>query len=47
MKSQDDILKTLNIMQHHDAITGTHMNRVRIDYEKMMVKARDDALGAK
>ena len=33
-------------MQHHDAITGTHMDRVGIDYKKMMVDTRKNALNS-
>ena len=35
-KGQMDVLKTLSIMQHHDAVTGTHKEAVGEDYERMM-----------
>jgi len=36
ISSQDALLKTQSLMQHHDAITGTHLETVGIDYRKMM-----------
>ena len=37
---QTALMKTLGIMQHHDAITGTHTHEVGLDYERMMSESR-------
>ena len=42
--TQDTLLETLSVMQHHDAITGTHMKRVGRDYIKMLSDAYKSAL---
>ena len=31
-------------MQHHDAITGTHVKDVGVDYERLMENSTDNAL---
>lgn len=36
MERQGNLMETLSIMQHHDAITGTHPFDVGLDYLKMM-----------
>ena len=36
ISSQDALLKTQSVMQHHDAITGTHLEKVGVDYRSMM-----------
>ena len=33
---QDQMMETLSVMQHHDALTGTHMKHVGADYLLMM-----------
>ena len=38
------MLNTLTIMQHHDAITGTHLLNVGQDYSKRIRDARKDFL---
>ena len=37
-------MKTLSIMLHHDAITGTHMNEVGKNYKSMMTETSKNAL---
>ena len=37
-------METLSIMQHHDAMTGTHPFDVGLDYLKMMNQREDKAL---
>ena len=38
------MLETLSIMQHHDAITGTHMNLVGENYAYMIDKVVEHSL---
>lgn len=38
---QSNILETLSVMMHHDAITGTHRKAVGADYRKMMQAQRN------
>ena len=44
LRMQQELLHVNSVMQHHDAITGTHMWVVGEDYKKMMKDARDDSL---
>ena len=37
-------METLSIMQHHDAMTGTHPYNVGLDYLKMMKTREEEAL---
>ena len=36
LSDQDSMYETLSIMQHHDAITGTHEKVTGLDYLSMM-----------
>ena len=42
IKEQEDLITTLSIMQHHDAITGTHVADVGKDYRKMIEDRKAD-----
>lgn len=44
VRSQDNLLSTLAILLHHDAISGTHTEEVGHDYREMMTHAREDML---
>jgi len=44
LRIQRELLHVNSIMQHHDAITGTHMWKVGVDYKRMMQDAKDDSL---
>jgi len=41
---QEKLLETLSVMQHHDAMTGTHMQAVGKDYLSMMASVKKSAL---
>lgn len=43
-KLEEDLLEVLSVMQHHDAMTGTHMVKVGADYSKMMRDIKSKAL---
>ena len=42
LENQTEMLETLSILQHHDAITGTHTRKVGLDYQEMIDKARQN-----
>ena len=42
--AQEHLFTTLAIMQHHDAITGTHVKDVGVDYERLMENSTNNAL---
>ena len=44
LQSQNHLFDTLSIMQHHDAITGTHNLKVGEDYSAMMNQSVVNAL---
>lgn len=44
LQRQRKRLETLSIMQHHDAMTGTHPHDVGLDYHKMMTNRENEAL---
>ena len=43
MQTTSEMLENLSIMQHHDAITGTHVKKVGRDYHRMMEEATNTA----
>ena len=43
LKTEGKMLETLSIMQHHDAITGTHRRQTGRDYSRMMMEATSTA----
>ena len=43
LEVQDSLFETLSIMLHHDAITGTHTDKVGKNYKHMMTTARQTA----
>ena len=41
---QEDLYQTVSIMQHHDAMTGTHPYSTGLDYLKMIDSGYEKAL---
>ena len=47
ISEQDKRFETLSVMQHHDAMTGTHPYNVGLDYLKMMERSENETLQTK